>query len=333
MTATALKELAQSGAHLVLAGRDKRPITKGWLRQPPSIKSILAHHRRRGLVGLVPWSVRCSIIDIDAGDPTHLLAAHTPLTGWPTRRPGGAHFVYRDVKGRRNARLDRYDCQGDIRGAKGFVILWGDAPTALLDVLVDPPAQPHLFPAEDLLLPPIPESVSAAATDNATTREIDLNKVWPSERNNALFDVVRFWAYAQSRGADIDQWYARVQAFALDANDAFPIPLSEDEVWTLSFSISTWTWEHRNYAGGRRYDHSSELQRLRAYKRAWSVWRKNLPRNLKIRELAQRGVPQREIGRRLGLSHSQVSRVLARWRNLAPGALSSPTLNRQTHRL
>ena len=51
-----------------------------------------------------------------------------------------------------------------------------------------------------------------------------------------------------------------------------PIPLDTDEVHTLAYSVSTWAWSHRTYVPGKAYDHTSELQRLRAYKKAWNLW-------------------------------------------------------------
>ena len=315
----ALADLSSSGAHLVLADQDKHPIREGWLARPPSTKSVRNHISNGGLVGVVPWSLRCSLVDIDAGAPSDLLTTHSPVTGWATRRPGGVHLLYRDTEGRGNSKFDLYGCQGDIRGKSGYAVLWGNAATTLVEALEDIPQSDRYLPLE--FVNSITSGFSAYSGLEGVQREgkatIDLCTVWEGQRNTSLFQVVRLWSYAQPKGYNEDAWNAHVRAFAIDANQAMPIPLDADEVHTLAYSVSTWAWNHRTYAPGKAYDHTSELQRLRAYKKDWNLWRKNLPRNLKIRELADQGVPQREIGRRFGLSRGAVEKVLAKWKSLA----------------
>ena len=41
-------------------------------------------------------------------------------------------------------------------------------------------------------------------------------------RNLALFDTVRWWAYAQDRGAELERWIGRVRACTLHNNQRFP---------------------------------------------------------------------------------------------------------------
>ena len=132
------------------------------------------------------------------------------------------------------------------------------------------------------------------------------------DSNHYLFLVVLGWAYKQVKDMGEDAWNAHVRAFAIDANQAMPIPLDTDEVHKLAYSVSQRVWTRHLTA----YDHTSELQRLRAYKKAWNLWRKNLPRNLQILEFSQRGMSKREIGRMVGLSLGAVQKVLAKWDSL-----------------
>ena len=80
-------------------------------------------------------------------------------------------------------------------------------------------------------------------------------------RNLALFDTVRWWAYAQNRGAELERWIGRVRTYTLHNNQRFPEPLLEDEAVSLGYGVSTWTW-----SGGGPVDHSPETQRRRGLK-------------------------------------------------------------------
>ena len=119
----ALATLAKAGAHFVLCGADKRPKAKAWQKTRPPLD---AAHRHDGPVGVIPASLGCVVVDVDVGGDQACKAVisqlGTPLAKVPTRRTCGWHlwFKCRDAKeiGNRAWR------DGDIRGAKGYAILW-----------------------------------------------------------------------------------------------------------------------------------------------------------------------------------------------------------------
>ena len=48
----------------VLCGADKRPKAKAWLKTPATLDAALRHD---GLVGVVPASLGCVVVDVDDG--------------------------------------------------------------------------------------------------------------------------------------------------------------------------------------------------------------------------------------------------------------------------
>ena len=119
----ALTALAKEGAHFVLCGADKRPKVKAWQKAPASLDAALQH---KGLVGVVPASLGCVVVDVDEGGEAAANAVISklgqPLAKVPTQREGGWHIWYKCRKAEEiGNRTWQY---GDIRGAKGQAILW-----------------------------------------------------------------------------------------------------------------------------------------------------------------------------------------------------------------
>ena len=103
----ALTYLYDRGAHFVLC-RDKRPLSGfPWRDHTPDLDCVLAH---RGNVGLIPFSVGTSALDVDKGEPTQLSMFHQPLVIVPSQRPGGEHFYYRDDTPRGNQQWSAFGC-------------------------------------------------------------------------------------------------------------------------------------------------------------------------------------------------------------------------------
>ena len=119
----ALTALAEEGAHFVLCGADKRPKAKAWHKAPASLDAALRH---KGLVGVVPASLGCVVVDVDEGGDEARQAVISqlgrPLAEVPTRREGGWHIWYRSRDAHEIG--NRAWRHGDIRGAKGQAILW-----------------------------------------------------------------------------------------------------------------------------------------------------------------------------------------------------------------
>ena len=94
--------LVDHGAHLVLCRPDKRPLWRGWQKRRPSADGALSHlDDEHGPLGLVPWSLRSTGVDVDAGSPDELARSFAPWADVPSRR--GRHLYYDDDQPRGNA--------------------------------------------------------------------------------------------------------------------------------------------------------------------------------------------------------------------------------------
>ena len=125
----ALEALAERGAHFVLCRADKRPQASAWQKTPAPLEAALQHE---GPVGVVPASLGCVVIDVDQGGAAASEAVVAtlgqPLARVSTRREGGEHIWYRCRDAERVG--NRAWANGDIRGAKGYAILWDHARVA-----------------------------------------------------------------------------------------------------------------------------------------------------------------------------------------------------------
>ena len=132
---TALEALHARGAHFVVAAADKRPLLKAWNRTRPDFSKVERHVKDDGLVGVIPASLKCFVVDIDQGGANGVEAVRgslgEPVAVIKTQRPGGFHAWYRAADSEiRNRKWDLGDASGDIRGSRGFVILWDAATLA-----------------------------------------------------------------------------------------------------------------------------------------------------------------------------------------------------------
>ena len=132
--ADAYHVLDRAGAHFVLCTGDKRPIVKEWQNHPADLPAVLAHAGGTGLIGLVPGSIGAVVCDLDpegADDTTPPLAG--VVVQHATRRKG-THFWYRapdgEVRNRKWARVTGGDHAGDVRGTRGFCVLWNPGAVA-----------------------------------------------------------------------------------------------------------------------------------------------------------------------------------------------------------
>ena len=94
-----------------------------------------SHRRECGPVGIIPWSLRATGLDVDAGDPSDLFAEYKPWALLPTRRKGGRHAYFDDGEPRPNSTWAARGCSGDVRGGSGYLILHDDGPEILVDAL------------------------------------------------------------------------------------------------------------------------------------------------------------------------------------------------------
>ena len=143
------------GAHFVLCRVDKHPLWREWQKKQPGFEAVKRHAAAGGLVGLVPASLGCVVVDVDEGGAAGVEALRGVL-GEPIAtagtRGGGFHLWYPAPAGKIGNRkwgLDAPPCGGDIRGSNGFVVLWD--PSALVDGLAAnfaaaPPPSLHALP-------------------------------------------------------------------------------------------------------------------------------------------------------------------------------------------
>ena len=206
---------------------------------------------------------------MDHGDPVNLLKRHPALASIASRKRGGLHLYYGDDEARGNRDFSLYGCSGQVRGARGYLVLWNDAPAILADAIASPPKRSVPFPSNLFVAAGIEEpGLSFKPTRQAPSDALRLEKTHPGERHQALFDSVRFWAYEQEKGGCLKTWKERVRAFAWCENDLrFPVPYGQHpgdsgkEPDVMAGSISTWTW-----SGGKPLDCSPPVQRRRGVK-------------------------------------------------------------------
>ena len=145
---SALSTIVDHGGHLVLVRRGhKRPVWSKWESRKPSMDVVAAHN---GRVGLIPHSIGATALDVDFGDPASL---PRPWTKCRSQRQGGFHLYYGDAKARGNGKFDTGadGCSGEIRGARGYLILHPGADKKIARSL-DSGVQLNLFPFPTELL-------------------------------------------------------------------------------------------------------------------------------------------------------------------------------------
>ena len=147
----AIESLHDRGAHFVLCrggnGKQRKaPITANWPKIRPPVSRVLAHYPNRPL-GIVPWSVHTTALDKDEGDASQLIAERPPLAELLSQRPDGMHLYYLDSEGRVNGKWKAHGCSGEVRGARGYVVLWDD-PWKLVSALENPPPGAVSYPAD-----------------------------------------------------------------------------------------------------------------------------------------------------------------------------------------
>ena len=99
-TRRALAYLQDRGAHFVLLA-DKKPLWKGYLKRRPALETVLHSPE----LGIVPWSLGNTVLDVDRGEPVQLCLFHPPLVVLASGQADHCHLYYRDTEPRRNGNL------------------------------------------------------------------------------------------------------------------------------------------------------------------------------------------------------------------------------------
>ena len=194
--------LAVRGAHFVLCNPKKIAMEKGWNENSPNLAAVIAHARGGGLVGVIPWSLGCVVIDVDDGAENaveaikNLLGA--PLSWTKSQSEGGYHLWYRSDAGTGNSKWKCDAGGGDVRGGKGYAIIWDATKVAAgLEASFDG--------ASPVDLRKLPKPKRGGATGAKAIAEAP-----PGDRNNTLYREAR---KAASSGS-LDEPGVRAEAIA-----------------------------------------------------------------------------------------------------------------------
>ena len=264
-----------------------------------------------GPLGVIPWSLRSTALDIDEGDPDALRSWFAPWADLASRR--GRHFYYDDSEPRGNTSWSLEDCRGDIRGARGFLVLHGDGPVRLADALDRRVIGQHPWPrdlfdmaglgavlADPVAAPIVAESVCTAAAPV----QIALERVLQGGRGVALFNQCRWWAYAQGKGAALEAWKRRVLVYVTEQNGRFHVPITAARVQSTAWSIASWT-----FCGGGAIDHGVMAQTRRGIASGKVRRYLTYDRDRFIVARLDAGVRQVEVARTFGVSQATVSKT------------------------
>ena len=332
------------GAHLIPVQPDKSPahgFRKDWQHKSPSWGMLRIHAARGGYFGLIPYSLGLCVLDWD-DDDLGAAAAFTieqpPALMLPTASFGHWHFYYETFKPRPNARFtwDGKD-RGDVRSAKGYVVMWGNAPQQLSALMNGqlPSWQQKAFPEHLLGAPAVPildgiadapqlapdptlapDTPFKSYTTPLSLESIDWGAVKPGSRNLTLFNGLRFLAYNSpvSLYPSRESWFAELRARAFEWAALMPDRrgFPDSEVRATAESVAAYTWQRRHAVrDNKRAD--SDVQRRRGVrsgeKRRW----KERERNDQIKDMLERGMTKAAIARQAGLSRRQVIKLAARF--------------------
>lgn len=334
----AISALRQRGAHLVLVRpSSKVPAWRGYQSRNPGIETIDRHRDAGGLVGIIPWSIGCTALDVDAGNPQSVIAQiGDPRAALDSMNREGAHLYYDDTAPRRNVKFQIAGCAGDVRSGNGFLVLLGDQAIRLYDAIT---ADGRYELQADL--------VDLVQERNRTTKsglilpdvgaEIDWSAVRHGYRNHSLFHAGRKLIYPMRPGDDLDAWIVQCNETLAELNRQIADPLDRREVARIAGSIAGWTFNrfgHVDHGLQIVADYSALAQRRRAIKRWHGNARKTtlaaiVERNGYISDLCEAGLSQRAIAGIVGLSAMGVNRVIHTLPTFGLEAIPNPRIGRR----
>ena len=261
----AVPVLLEYGAQFVLCdhwgnrkadgSQSKKPVHRNWRQQRPGFVAVKDHITSGGLLGIVPSSLNCAVLDVDHGNPTELIATHLPWFLSPTQRPHRLHLWYQDDQRDRRGGHWRHQsgCGGELLASTGYVVLWGNALQGLADTLQDTVFGRGDQADFDTVATDTAVTWAGQLGQNLTRREVEvkaedlpeLADVLPGNRNTALFDHARYYAYRQVvHHTDLLDFADTVTDFATTCRDQLPdvTGFPESEAAGIAQSVATWTW-------------------------------------------------------------------------------------------
>lgn len=132
-------------------------------------------------------------------------------------------------------------------------------------------------------------------------------------RNVTAFDTVRAWAYKAVRGywkpEGFKAWQSAVESQVRAVNSTFSVPLPESEVRALTRSIAKWVWN--NCTPGGFSEAQAERGRKGGEKSGEVRAKTSESRREEVKKLREQGLSQKLIAESLGITQSNVSRLLA----------------------
>ena len=261
----ALTALAEEGAHFVLCGTKGGPKAarvKGWPNKPASLQEVLQH---RGLVGVVPASLGCVVVDVDQreGGRVDDMAAEvierlgTPLAEVATKGKGGWHIWYKSRDAAKIANGPGWR-NGDIRGCNGYAILWH--PELVAEGLADTTRLPANLMGVDLnRLPPKPKDDGQPKGGEVGSRNITLHNETGKAAVNGL-SIEPAAAAARQRGL-LEPEIAATQASAVKWAERVGIRTPVADAWTppgLAFCLEHLGVGLRLNVRAKRYEYRIE---------------------------------------------------------------------------
>lgn len=320
-------DLVKRGAHFLQVKSNKSPW--GSWTKPLTTKETIQCLAKGGLLGLVPWSLQWTVADVDHGNPGTLADAFPPFTSFTTRTEGHAHLFYADHVGRSNANFEYRDVRGQIRGERGYVVLWPQEGNRFLGLqrlhraLSGIPANKHRFP-ERILSQAGHEGTGTARQAKTVpyplrpiTDPAVLFRTFPGSRNETLFQVLLGWAFGQrwkrrDVSNDAVRYWVRFHAYKFNHRMPEPLPWEEVEE-TIVPSVSRYTMQRLDRQSQRYRD----AQQRRAVKRFYGsaraeVLRSIVDRDASICEDFQAGKSQQSLAREWGISRRLVYHILKR---------------------
>ena len=315
---------------LLLPG-GKTPAWRGWNKRKPSLDRAIEWLREDGDMGHIPGRMGLAVFDVDEGDPSRLIRVTEPLTVCPTRR--GEHLYWPDRTGgpRKDGRwTDVLGCRGDTRHNgqvkfhPGGLARLAHAVGTGIDRAGDFPAD--LFTRDEA--PTLDTITSLAGLPTAATASpdpVELERALPGNRNCALFEALRQWAYRQDQGGDRELWLARCddQAQAMRQTITNLRGFSEAEAAKTARSVGGWTWDNSEHSAGLDPGDSP----------AWPEWER-LDRDARIVQAYHDGAALKVIAEAEGITTRWVRNIIDEagplfrrnpWRPRLPDADLSPS--------
>ena len=196
-------------AQYVLCKSDKTPIQGGWQRRYPTRDAV---NRHKEMIGLVPGSVNCMVIDVDKFDDDTLEKIDDQLSDHLiVESPNGYHVwvvIDEERASIKNQRWEAHNGAGDIRGDHGYVILWDRK--AVVDWRLSHPRAYH--PGEVL---------DIVGLSFEGSRNTDLNKeVYKAARRGDEAAIAKATEEAMLAGLKEDEIQATVESAREGANRA-----------------------------------------------------------------------------------------------------------------